>query len=824
MKRALIKKALLTLGYVGFALLIELFTFLMLGFGGSAKYMILDVACILVIAAVIFMIPNYLAETITAVTVLLAQSVLAVINGILFNMSGFVATISMFSMVGEAVAAVNSDYLNFYFMFMAICCMIAAVFYFVLVEKNYTAGECTKAKTAAIACTIALATVIGSLGMYAFGKTLFVEADEDDQLYVLTDDSYLYETQRFTVKSYKAFGSYSFYYKNLENWLNSFFPVEEEEESALEMLDDYFSEGGTAQSLENLDLTQYGGNDAILTGALDGQNIVVIVVESGEWYGISRTYTPTLHAMAEQGVVMTGYTTRDKTNHSEAMSILGSYPIETQNAMNELLGNSFAFSLPNIVRENGYTTNYFHAGQYEFYERNTQFDGGPYGFDHAYFGDRLNLMNGYYEKTDFYDFDRDSEILSQYMDEFTAADGEDSLFYTQMMTLTSHGSYEDLISYGNYSADWTDEEKQAFEEQCTVKELGTYYERITVFPEADAYVSEDYAIGLEETDEDEEYTDVFLRYKRYQAGLMDLDAGVNRLLHELEKSGELSNTAFVIYADHSSYYNNQNYILKDVGIGEVWNTDVYNIPFFIWSGKYMDLSVDSDLYAGVEYVKDDIDEEWMAEEGISESDFYAGDFYYELDHKAADSSLSWLSGMRIDKFCSSFDVLPTILDLLGYDYNTNLYHGVSVFDSREQVFVSREAGCFKKDMYTDLDKVYIKAETNPYGGYTSVDGSIRQIGDLFFVDNGEGKTVHFTTGEAEDYLYLYEGEYDTYFVYEFDYLVYSHDDYEHYLSGSVYEFLADVSAYYMKQDSLEEMYTSDYFAFRDIWNYIVKTV
>lgn len=824
MKRALIKKALLTLGYVVFALLIELFTFLMLGFGGIAKYMVLDIACILVIAAVIFMIPNYLAETITALVILLAQCVLSVVNGILYNMSGYVATISMFSMVGEAVAAVNSNYLNFFFLFMAICCMGAAAFYYVLVLRNYKAGECTKAKTVAVACTIALITALGSVGAYALGKTFFVEADEDDQLYVLTDDSYLYETQRFTAKSYKAFGTFSFYYKNIENWLDTFFPADEEEEFSLEMLDEYFAEGENAQSLENLDLTQYGGNDSILTGALDGQNIVVIVIESGEWYGINDTYTPTLNALAEQGIVMTGNTTRDKTNHSEAMSILGSYPIETRNAMSELLGNSFTFSLPNIVRENGYTTNYFHAGQYEFYERNTQFDSGLYGFDHAYFGDMLNLMNGYYEKTDFYDFDRDSEIISQYLDEFTAVEGEDSLFYTQMMTLTSHGSYEDLIDYGNYSSDWTDEEKQTFEKVCTVKKLGTYYERITAYPEADAYVSGDYAVSLDEQDEEGEYTEVFLRYKRYQAGLMDLDVGVNRLLHELEESGELSDTAFVVYADHSSYYNNQNYILKDIEVGEAWNTDTYNIPFFIWSGKYMDLTVDTDLYEGLAYVKDDLEEEWMKEEGVSESDFYSGDFYYGISHSSCGNTFSWLSGMRIDKFCSSFDVLPTVLDLLGYDYNTNLYQGVSVFDAREQVFISREAGCFKKNIYTDLDKVYIKAEPNLYGGYSAADGSIRQVGEILFVDNSEGQTVHFTIEDAEDYLYLYEGEYDIYFVYEFDDLVYSTSEYGEYLSGSVYDFLAEVSAYYLKQDYLEEMYALDYFAYRDIGNYVSKIV
>ena len=45
---------------------------------------------------------------------------------------------------------------------------------------------------------------------------------------------------------------------------------------------------------------------------------------------------------------------------------------------------------------------------------------------------------------------------------------------------------------------------------------------------------------------------------------MDLDVGVNRLLHELSESGELSNTTFFVYADHNCYYTDQSYSLKNV--------------------------------------------------------------------------------------------------------------------------------------------------------------------------------------------------------------------------------------------------------------------
>ena len=82
---------------------------------------------------------------------------------------------------------------------------------------------------------------------------------------------------------------------------------------------------------------------------------MLIVIESGEWYAINEEYTPTLYALANQGISMTNYYARDKTNHSEAMSILGSYPSQADNSIaptltdpDRLLSNDFAFSLPNI--------------------------------------------------------------------------------------------------------------------------------------------------------------------------------------------------------------------------------------------------------------------------------------------------------------------------------------------------------------------------------------------------------------------------------------------------------------------------------------------
>lgn len=67
-----------------------------------------------------------------------------------------------------------------------------------------------------------------------------------------------------------------------------------------------------------------------------------------------------------------------------------------------------------------------------------------------------------------------------------------------------------------------------------------------------------------------------------------------------------------------------------------------------------------------------------------------------------------LTGGKITKFCNTYDILPTILHLCGYNYNMNLYHGVSMLSEFESIFVSHESGIFVDDLYFSTIDLYIK--------------------------------------------------------------------------------------------------------------------
>ena len=92
-----------------------------------------------------------------------------------------------------------------------------------------------------------------------------------------------------------------------------------------------------------------------------------------------------------------------------------------------------------------------------------------------------------------------------------------------------------------------------------MKGFEKYYEIIDSYPST--FVADKGIKFSEEATEEARAEEVYLRYKRFQAGMMDLDEAVNSLVYDLARTGQLDDTAFLFYADHTAYYNNQNYYL-----------------------------------------------------------------------------------------------------------------------------------------------------------------------------------------------------------------------------------------------------------------------
>ncbi len=721
MKDIVTKKLVYALLYLISAILVEVITFTVLGFGFFPSYFWIDLMLIFAIAAFVFALPGYIAQTTVSLILLLVQIALSCLNEALNEMSGIVFSLSMLNLAKEVGGVFMSDFVNWGLLYGLIMLLGAAALVMLFTYKN------KKPQKTYFRDNVIILLLFLLISQNAFTVTNFtVETVLSSSSYSYSDDLELWETQYISKKAYRKFGTFGYYYMNVKNAVGDIFKDKSSSSvSDTTLLDYYFSTG-------EMSATEY---DDIYTGKLDGKNVVLIVMESGEWYAINKEYTPTLYALANQGIAMTNYHARDKTNHSEAMSILGSYPVNT--SIISMIEHDFAFTLPNIISGNGYTTNYFHANTQTCYDRDKTFS-ALYGFENTHYTEDMPLLKGYSDKENFYDFDKDSEIFKNYADEYTKVNSDDKAFYTMHMTLTSHGNYKDLVELGDYKY-MTDEEKERFSERCGVKNMEEYYELIDGYPTT--FIQGTPAIDTEYLSSaltEKEYADTYLYYKRYQAGITDLDVGVNYLVNKLSKEGKLKDTAFVIYSDHNAYYHSLNYNLKGVPLNESYNTTLYNIPFFIWSGGTMNLSVsavDIEGYSSIEHI--------------------------------AQNGRSPFCMRKVDKFCSSFDVLPTLLQLLGYSYNENMYHGKSVFSYDESVFVSRESGIMTDDIYYDGMIIYRKEDNGIVG-------------------------------------YDYEGLMA-----------------EGALSEDLQAFVEDSREYYFKQSYLEKMYSSDYFKNRDIFSEFV---
>ena len=783
--RVLRKKIAYVVSYLTIAIVMELTTFLSLGLGWAPQYVWLDIAVMFLFCSLLFMIPNFTVCALMAMFLLLAQGVVSAVNGSLYGMNTTVFTFSMIRLLDEAGDVISYEMIDAW--------MIALMIFYLAIEgiflwkmRAYRASGFAKEQVSLSLLTVCCIAAIASLGIFQVTENTFKRVDKNDPYYIYHDDKYLWDTLDDTGKALSKFGTFGMYYKDIQNTL---FPLKVKDESEI-----FQGEGGW-----NSQLQPYDDNAKIMTGRFAGKNLVVLTVETGEWYAINKEYTPTLYAMASQGFAMTNYYAKDKTNHSEAMSILGSYPLKVEEIAS-IKDHTLPFTSANVLKSDGYTANYFHANDGYFYKRHDTHE-SLYGFDYTHFLDTMPRLKGYssYKTKNFYDFDRDSEMISQYMDDIVRVDEGDSAFFTMIMSLTSHGHFDDLVENGDYTLELPAEKKNLLSERFIVKNLEPYYEKIEDYPKT--LIDDKFSLQVtKEMDEE-----VYLRYKRYQAGLMDLDIGLNRLLYSLEQSGELDNTVFFVYADHNCYYTHQQYNMKQINSKEFWNTDLFNIPFFIWSGSCMNLNVQN-IYEGLEYTSENTVP--LAEESV-----YNGEFYYSLNHNSPEPNIG---GVRYDKFCNSLDLLPTLYELFGYDYNLQLFQGVSIFRNRESAFVSRESGKMNDVIYLTSSRdsdMYLMAEVQD-SRVVSKDGQYVVDGNrVFVVQNGE--FVEFDLNDMKNAVSVYSGMRSYIRITN---TVESAD----YFSDSIREFLSLTVEYSKRQNTLESMYSSDYFKTNEISRFLKK--
>ncbi len=172
-----------------------------------------------------------------------------------------------------------------------------------------------------------------------------------------------------------------------------------------------------------------------------------------------------------------------------------------------------------------------------------------------------------------------------------------------------------------------------------------------------------YFAAIDQAEEDGLWTNILAdgaeedaaRIRHYQAAVMNTDVAIGMMLDSLEEQDLLDNTIIVLYGDHNVYYHDLYLKIFSDTDNSYYNMEMYHNFFCIYNPS--------------------LTQEYLEHSGDTDT--------------------------TISKFVSPYNIVPTLMDLLGIQYDQNLYLGTSVFSDEEDVFYSiKMTGFFNYNMYS----------------------------------------------------------------------------------------------------------------------------
>lgn len=605
------------------SILLEICNFVRFGLGILPTNFGIELSIILIMAGIIFLVPSKPAKITIMSIILGVQFIMNIANASLYKMMYDIITVDMIFTLGfetaDAFELNQLDLLAILFQF-----IILAIYILAIIFGNKYAKKVKMAKNKKTVVFMLLMFVcgqlinIGALNMFEYNYYNNVQAE-----YIFEDNKYLNTSLDVKFASMKKYGFWSFYINNASIFFNYKKNISDNEFTELK---NYLNENKDYEYKNSM----YNGQN--VSGALKGDNLIVIMMESIEWFAIDPINTPTLYTFIENdSVKFENFCARNKTNLSEEISMLGSivndYSFTT---INNNVGINVPNSLPNLIKQEGYeSVNFFHDYTGEMYDRNTL--NKKIGFENVYTMKECPIDN---KSKYFGDFLDDGDFIKAYSDTFMPSDKSFFSFFT---TVTTHGPYEK--SNKRYTEYYEAFDKN-YEEYCNYvidNDLNYYLPKVN--------------------------TKKYKILKEYKSKAMAMENCIKVILNHLNTNFDsngaplIDNTSIVMYTDHNAYYSNLCYFVK--GLDQYANdNDLYNIPFVI-------------------YNKD-------------------------------------LPASKVQTFCNTYDIFPTICDLYGLKFNTGLTQGYSVFSEqiKDSVFVSTMCGIFDDNYYTVTLDDFVAQDTS----------------------------------------------------------------------------------------------------------------
>ncbi len=487
-------------------------------------YIFLDLGVWLVMAGIIFVFNKRWLQNIFMYAFIIIQIVINITNSIINNSLGYIFYFKLLSLTSEGINAFNWGLVNWGCVAGNLIIFVVLIIAQIVIDKYCKKTFSIKKKFLHLIsyCGMLVCCAIG-VSSYALQVNAFSDNDKD-----------IWSELVFKNYSMQQFGTYGFYLKDIANTINP--PSSEiNKEDALKKI----NRGNTQEN-----------KDAILYG----DNVIVVMLESFDWFAIDPYNTPTIYNLLEDSVVFSNFISNNKTNISEDIGLIGYMPFDERLNITKNDGLTTEYSLPNLFKAQGYQTNYIHSYISTFYNRNVI--NKNIGFDNLYFIEDADIDD---KSVDFDMWNSEIDVFNSFKEQIAPTDG--SKFMSFYLTVGTHGRYNS----DRFSRNFEQYEKNVKETDYVnwMKDQGY------IFPEDE----ETYAL-----------------LREFKSAAIDTDLMVADLLEHLNKENAdgtrlIDNTSVVFYADHNAYYHDLCYKLKGTDSKDVKNLKSYNVPFFIYSQK-----------------------------------------------------------------------------------------------------------------------------------------------------------------------------------------------------------------------------------------------
>ena len=498
---------------------------------------LISIGFLLFICAIVLNIKSNRARFVVCSVLLTVQAVLDLAFAVLYDMTGQYFDFGMLNLRNDAFGILESIPMNFITFYSALLFCVSFIIFAnrtIRRQKRVEFGV----KSRIVYITVAIAGII--LTSVVLYNNNSIKTDRYEKM--------LYNKNKSSYAGYGIIG-------NAVNEVAKGLIFNEIESIPEEQMDEFFYRNQTEPSVE--------------FGVSQDNNVVVVLVESLEWFGFRtdekeypygldlteeewRELCPNLCRFYEDSVVMSNFHSKEKTDISETLSILGSYPSEKY-VNYDYPETKLPYSVPNLLRQkfgDDIHINSFHNGFKSFYNRALVHQ--TFGFemlrdmyDMFELSDQL-VKSGQAEDTTMHNYmaggerNLDSEMIQTCKDLMFPTDRR---FYTYITTITMHGIY--------YERDNLKAHREKLKSIYTPHMKDRKMEEIVI---------------------------------NYVSGVMEFDRALGVMMDDLREKGLLDHTTIILFGDHNAYYQQLSNYVKDIYDYDTdrYYTDLYKVPFMIY--------------------------------------------------------------------------------------------------------------------------------------------------------------------------------------------------------------------------------------------------